>query len=201
MLCGETESCARARARGRHRDARLAAGHQPELLRLVHDLLEREVEQRRDLVLDDAAAAGQGRAGREAREHLLGDRHVEDAVGAELVEEALRDAAQRRADVLADARTRRVAQPSRRAAPCRAPGGSASGSRSHSAPWSRPARVDEVERVGRVGVRARAGERDRLVEQRLDLGVDPLALGRIEPARRTSSGSRSRQRSISSSVR
>jgi hypothetical protein len=68
----------------------LAAGHQSQLLRLVDDLLERDVEQRRDLELDDGAMPRERDAGREAREHLLRDRHVEHPI-VEVGGEALRD--------------------------------------------------------------------------------------------------------------
>ena len=55
VLGGQPESGSRARDEVDDRHGRLAAGHQPQLLRLVDDLLERDVEQRRDLELDDRA--------------------------------------------------------------------------------------------------------------------------------------------------
>jgi hypothetical protein len=90
------------------RHGRLSSGHQPQLLGLIHDLLERDVQQRRDLELDDRAIPAERRAGGEAGEHLLGDRHVEHPI-VEVGRQAFRDAAQRLANVLAEHEHLRVA--------------------------------------------------------------------------------------------
>src|SRR5207302_10236659 len=81
-----------------------------QLLRRVDDLLEGDVEEGRDLELDDGPPPGERGSGREAGERLFGDRRVEHALLAELLDQPLRDAAQRRAHVLADHEDGRIGE-------------------------------------------------------------------------------------------
>ena len=102
VLCSQSESRPGPGHEIGDGDRGLPAGHQPQLLRLVHDLLERDVEQRGNLVFDNRPVSRQRRARREAGERLLRDRRVEDAGIAELCGQPLRDAAERVTDVFAD---------------------------------------------------------------------------------------------------
>ena len=95
-----------ARARGHAHDQRhrgLAAEHVAQLRRLVDDLLHRERREVRELELEDRPQAGQRRADRDAGAAELGDRRVDDPVGAEAVDEVARhlEGAAVDADVLA----------------------------------------------------------------------------------------------------
>ena len=110
VLSCEAETRSRPGHEIHDRHPRLTPRHQPELLCLVRDLLEREVEERGDLVLDHRAATGKRGTGREAREHLLRDRHVQHAIVTELLGEALRHASQRCANVLAEDEDARIPQ-------------------------------------------------------------------------------------------
>ena len=82
--------------------ADLAAGHERELLRLIDDLLEDEIEQRRDLELDDGPLPGEGGSCGEAGECLLGQRCVDDTVGSEPSLRSFGDTTEGRTDVLAE---------------------------------------------------------------------------------------------------
>ena len=83
---------------------RLAAHHEPQLRRLVHDLVEGDAREVRELELHDGAQPRQRGADATADEAALGQRRVADAVGAVAVVEALGRAEQaaHAADVLAD---------------------------------------------------------------------------------------------------
>ena len=76
----------------RQRHLHLAARHVAVLRGLVDDLLERERQEVLVHDLDDRAHARHRRADARADDRHLGDRRVAHALGAELVEQALRDA-------------------------------------------------------------------------------------------------------------
>ncbi len=76
----------------RQRHLQLPAGHVPELGRLVHDLLERERQEVLVHDLDDRAHALHRGADARADDRHLGDRGVANPLGAELLDEPLRDA-------------------------------------------------------------------------------------------------------------
>ena len=71
------------------RDARRPAHHEPELRRLVHDLVEGDAGEVRELQLDDRPQAREGGADPAADEAALGERRVADALEAEPLLETL----------------------------------------------------------------------------------------------------------------
>ena len=81
-----------------------AAHHEPELRRLVHDLVEGDAGEVGELQLDDGAQAGEGGADPAADEPALGQRRVADALGPVALVEPLGGAeeAADAADVLTD---------------------------------------------------------------------------------------------------
>ena len=102
MLRGKLAACA-----GRHADhqrhAELAARHVAHRGRVVEDLIEREQAEIHRHHLDDRAHAGHGRADPRPDEAGLRERRVANALGAELVQQALAHgvAAAIAADILA----------------------------------------------------------------------------------------------------
>ena len=82
----------------------VAAHHEPELRGLVHDLVEGDAGEVRELQLDDRPQPGQRRADPAADEAALGQRRVADPLGAVALVEALGGAEEPAdlADVLAD---------------------------------------------------------------------------------------------------
>ena len=86
------------------RDARRPAHHEPELRGLVHDLVEGDAGEVRELQLDDGPQARQRGADPAADEAALGQRRVADPLGAVALVEALGGAEEAAdpADVLAD---------------------------------------------------------------------------------------------------
>ena len=72
-------------------DPVLPAGHLVDLRRAVDDLVEGHQAEVPGHELDDRPQAGHGRADAQAREAALADRGVDDALGSELVEQALAD--------------------------------------------------------------------------------------------------------------
>ena len=89
MLRGQLVAGAVGRA-DHERAAHLAAEHRADLRRVVDDLVHRDEQEVDRHDLDDRALAEHRRADAGADEPLLGDRRVAHAVGAELLEQALR---------------------------------------------------------------------------------------------------------------
>lgn len=99
MLAGQTAACAR-RHDVRHGNRALPTHHVPQFLRLIHQLIERHIDQGIDLVFDHRTHARQRRTRCKPNEASLRDGRVEDALRPERVENPLGEPTNTQADVL-----------------------------------------------------------------------------------------------------
>src|SRR6266851_1562332 len=101
MLAGKASARADAGNDVGHGDLDLAACHESDLLRLIHELVERDVEQGADLILHDRPVPGHRGSCGKASKGSLGNRRVEHAIWSKLIQKPLGHATQALADVLA----------------------------------------------------------------------------------------------------
>ena len=110
MLRGRAARRAESRAQD-HRHFELAAGHVVNLRRLVDHLIHRQRDEIAEHDVDDRPHASHRRADADAGDARLGNRRVDDALGAEFFHQP-RENFERRAgfgDIFADDKNRRIA--------------------------------------------------------------------------------------------